>query len=196
MKYDNSHKDRGSGLIVLVIVTAFLLAVGLLLLYVTGAGPEVAGNLRFQQQAFNAAEAGFDNAWSALEGYFIAAGWENFDGHYLTQPTGIDLTTHENFYRKKTDEEIFTMLDPGNDGTADDPNVIFYKEPFVLNPSGGLDTRYTYTAFLIDDEVGYPDLPDAYDAVLVCIGTVQVQGRIIASSRLEIELATQLPGGP
>ena len=195
MRYDNSGKDRGSGLIVLVIVTAFLLAVGLLLLYVTGAGPQVAGNLRLQEQAFNAAEAGFDNAWSALEGYFIAAGWENFDGHYVTLPAGIDLPADDNYFRKKTDQDILTMLDPGGDGTADDPNVIFYKIPYVLNPSGGLDTRYAYTAFLIDDEGGL-GTPDAYDTLLICIGTVQVQGRIIASSRLEIVLTTQLPGGP
>lgn len=182
-------------MIVLVIVTAFLLAVGILVLYVTGTGPQVAGNLRLQEQAFNAAEAGFDNAWSALESYFIASGWENFDGHYVTQPTGIDLPADVNYFRKKTDQELLTMLDQDGDGNADDPNVVFYRIPYVLNPSGGLDPRYTYTAFLIDDEAG-GGTPDAYDTLLICIGTVQIQGRIIATSRLEIGLATQLPGGP
>jgi hypothetical protein len=185
------RKDRGSGLIILIIVTAFLLAIGIILLFVTGTGPVVAGNIRFQEQAFNAAEAGFDNAWAQIEGYFVS-GWSNFDGHYLTQPAGIDLPIDPGYFRKLTDEDILSLLDQDGDGNADDPNVIFYKIPYVVTPSGALDPRYTYTAFLIDDEAG-GGTPDAYDALLICIGAVQI-GDTITTSRLEIGLATQLPG--
>lgn len=186
------RKDRGSGLIVLIIVTAFLLAIGIILLFVTGTGPVVAGNIRFQVQAFNAAEAGFDGAWAQIENNFIASGWTSFDGHYLTQPVGIDLPINPGYFRKLTDEEILSLLDQDGDGSADDPNVIFYKIPYVVTASGTLDPRYTYTAFLIDDEAG-GGTPDANDTLLICIGAVQI-GDTITTSRLEIGLASQLPG--
>src|SRR4030042_1673904 len=89
MNRQRTGKDRGATLIILIIVIAFLLAVGILVLYITGTGPEVAGNLRLQEQAFNAAEAGFDNAWTQIEGSFVGAGWTNFEGHYITTQVGI-----------------------------------------------------------------------------------------------------------
>jgi len=187
MRRDSIRNDRGSGLIVLILVTAFLLAVGIILLFVTGTGPQVAGNIRFQEQAFNAAEAGFDYAWAQIESNFIAAGWTNFDGHYITLPAGIDLPDNANYFRKLTDDELMAAIDPT------DPNMIFYRVPYVLTPSGTQDPRYTYTAFLIDDEAG-GGTPDAYDALLICIGVVQLGGTT-ATARLEIGLATQLPGG-
>jgi hypothetical protein len=185
MKITGMSKDKGSGIIVLIIVLAFLLAVGIILLYVTGTGPEVAGNMRLQEQAFNAAEAGFDNAWVQIENAFISAGWTNFDGHYITQPAGISVPQDNEYFRKLTDEEILAAIDPS------DPNMIFYKVPFIVAQSGGLDARYTYTAFLVDDEAGGGD-PDAFDALLICIGTIQT-GNTITTSRLEIGLAVQLP---
>lgn len=183
MNSQRTRKDKGVTLIILVIVIAFLLAVGILVLYITGTGPEVAGNLRLQEQAFNAAEAGFDNTWTQIEGSFVGAGWTNFDGHYITQPNGISDPLDADYFRKLTDEEILAAT------SASDPNMIFYKIPYVTTSSGTLDARYTYTAFLIDDEAGGGD-PDAFDALLVCIGTVQT-GDAFTTSRLEIGLAVQ-----
>ncbi|MBN2408623.1 MAG: hypothetical protein JXE07_02710 [Candidatus Aminicenantes bacterium] len=188
MNRRKTGKDKGATLIVLIIVIAFLLAVGILVLYITGTGPKVAGNIRLQEQAFNAAEAGFDNAWTLIEGSFVAAGWTNFEGHYITTPLGISDPgqTNPDYFRRLTDEEILAAINPG------DPNMIFYKIPYVMTQSGTPDTRYTYTVFLIDDEAGGGD-PDPFDALLICIGTVQT-GSVITTARLEIELAVQLPG--
>jgi hypothetical protein len=173
-------------MIILIIVIAFLLAVGILVLYITGTGPEVAANLRLQEQAFNAAEAGFDYAWAQIEGSFVGAGWTDFDGHYVTLPTGINDPLDANYFRKLTDEEILAAT------SASDPNMIFYKIPYVTDQSGASDARYTYTAFLIDDEGGGGD-PDPFDALLICIGTVDFGGTV-TTARLEIGLAVQLPG--
>jgi len=186
MNRQRTGKEKGATLIILIIVIAFLLAVGILVLYITGTGPEVAGNLRLQEQAFNAAEAGFDNAWTQIEGSFVAAGWTNFDGHYITQPTGISDPLDASYFRKLTDEEILAAISPS------DPNMIFYKIPYVATPSGTMDVRYTYTAFLIDDEAGGGD-PDPFDTLLICIGTVQ-SGDSLSTARLEIGLAVQMPG--
>jgi hypothetical protein len=183
MSRKKTAKDRGATLIVLIIVIAFLLAVGILVLYITGTTTQVAGNLRLQEQAFNAAEAGFDNAWSIIEGSFVAAGWTNFDGHYITTPTGISDTQDVNYFRKLTDEELLAAVNPS------DPNMIFFKVPYVMTSSGTLDARMTYTAFLIDDEAGVGDA-DPFDALLVCIGAIQT-GNTMTTSRLEIGLAIQ-----
>jgi hypothetical protein len=186
MNRQNIAKNRGATLIVLIIVIAFLLAVGILVLYITGTGPQVAGNIRLQEQAFNAAEAGFDNAWAQIEGGFGGGGWTNFEGHYITTPAGVSDPLDANYFRKLTDEEILAAT------SASDLNMIFYKVPYVLDQSGALDARYTYTAFLIDDEGGGGD-PDPFDALLICIGTVQM-GDAVTTARLEIGLAVQLPG--
>jgi len=185
MNRQRTGKDRGVTLIILIIVIAFLLAVGILVLYITGTGPEVAGNMRLQEQAFNAAEAGFDNAWTQIEGSFVGAGWTNFDGHYITTPAGISdpIETNPDYFRRLTDEELLAAISPS------DPNMIFYKITYVTTPSGTLDARYAYTAFLIDDEAGGGD-PDPFDALLICIGTVQ-SGDSVTTSRLEIGLAVQ-----
>ena len=182
MNRQTSAKERGVTLIILVIVIAFLLAVGILVLHITGTGPIVAGNLRWQEQAFNAAEAGFDNAWTEIEGSFVS-GWTNFDGPYITLPTGVNDPLDVNYFRKLTDEELLAAI------SVSDPNMIFYKIPYVLTPSGTQDLRYTFTAFLIDDEAGGGD-PDPFDALLVCIGTVQT-GDSVTTSRLEIGLAIE-----
>jgi hypothetical protein len=186
MNRQSTRQDKGVTLIILIIVIAFLLAVGILVLYITGTGPEVAANLRLQEQAFNAAEAGFDNAWIQIEGAFVGAGWTDFDGHYITLPAGINIPSDANYYEKLTDEEILAAT------SASDPNMIFYKIPYVTDQSGSMDVRYTYTAFLIDDEAGGGD-PDPFDALLICIGAVDFGGTI-TTSRLEIGLAIQLPG--
>ena len=182
--------ERGSGLIVVILVMAFLVTVGIAVITVTGIGSRVAGNVRAQQQAFNVAEAGFDAAWIAVEDFFLAETWSSFDGHYLVDPAGIDFPLDDNYFRKLTDRELLHLLDPGDDGTPDYDNVIFFKQEFIPSQSGGTDPRYTYTAFLIDDERGGGG-SDPSDALLVCIGTAG-SGSTMTTSRIEVVLAIEL----
>jgi hypothetical protein len=183
------RQERGSGLIVVIVVMTFLVTIGVGLITITGIGSRVAGNVRSQQEAFNAAEAGFDLAWIAVEDAFLNGSWLNFDGHYLTEPVGIDLPQDANYFRKLTDLEILNLLDSDGDGNPDYANVIFYKVEFIPAYGGGTDPRFTYTAFLIDDEAigGTPD-PD--DALLICIGTAGT-GQKMSTSRLEVVLGIE-----
>ncbi|MBN1222477.1 MAG: pilus assembly PilX N-terminal domain-containing protein [Candidatus Aminicenantes bacterium] len=187
---EKSRHERGIGLIVVILILAFMLGVGIVLVSITSSGSRVTGNIRWQEQAFNAAEAGFDAAWLAIDDFFKGASWLNFDGHCLQSPTGIDLPLDVNYFRKKTDLEILAMLDQDGDGNPDDLNVIFFKMPFAMDGSGGVDPRYTYTAFLIDDEAG-GGTPNPLDALLICIGVVQL-GDSVATARLEVGLATEM----
>ncbi len=184
--------EKGVALIVVILTLSFLLTVGVVLLTVTATGPQVAGNIRTQQQAFNAAEAGFDATWLAIEDYFLNLVWTSFENHYLKDPTGIDLPASNKYFRKLTDAEILDYIDPDGDGTSNLPNVLFCKQPYHRDDNGILDTRYTYTAFLIDDEAG-GGAPEPGDAILVCIGSLNF-GSSVITSRLEIELAVELPG--
>ena len=177
-------------MIVVILVMAFLVTVGIAVITVTGIGSRVAGNVRAQQQAFNVAEAGFDAAWIAVEDFFLAETWSSFDGHYLVDPAGIDFPLDDNYFRKLTDRELLHLLDPGDDGTPDYDNVIFFKQEFIPSQSGGTDPRYTYTAFLIDDERGGGG-SDPSDALLVCIGTAG-SGSTMTTSRIEVVLAIEL----
>ncbi len=190
MKRPN-HK-RGVGLIIVIMVISFMLAVGLMLVTVTGTGPQVASNVYLQGQAFNAAEAGFDRAWYQLEANYIASGWVSFDGHYVATPAGIDLAVDPNYYQTLTDVQLLALLDQNNDGNPDDPNVIYFKQPYVIGPSGSIDNKYTFTAFLIDDEAGGGQ-PNPLDTLLICIGTVQL-GDTTATARLMVELAVEGSG--
>lgn len=185
-----SRNEKGSGLIVVILVMAFLVTVGIAVITVTGIGSRVAGNVRAQQQAFNVAEAGFNAAWLAIEDFLFADTWTDFDGHYLVDPTGIDLPLDDNYFRKLTDLELLNLLDAGGDGIPDYDNVLFYKQEFVPAQAGGTDPRYTYTAFLIDDERGGGG-SDPFDALLVCIGTSGT-GSTMTTSRIEVVLAIEL----
>lgn len=191
-RFQHTRQERGAGIIVVILVMTFLLGIGLVLLTVTSTGSKVAGNIRTQQQAFNAAEAGFDSAWIAIENSFVSEVWTSFDGHYLTEPSGIDIPISDSYFRKLTDQELLNLIDPEGDGTPNVANVIFCRQIYVPAEGGGLNPRFTYTAFLIDDEAG-GGTPDATDALLVCIGSVGT-GRNMTSTRLEIELAVELEG--
>jgi hypothetical protein len=191
-KEDKPEHERGMGLIVVILVLAFMLTVGIVLVTITSTGTKVTGNIRWQEQAFNAAEAGFDSAYLAIEDFFAGASWTSFDGHYLIDPAGIDIPLDDYYFRKKTDAEVLALLDPTGDGNPDYDNVIFYKTPFIPDGAGGYDTRYTYTVFLIDDEKG-GGIADPGDVLMVCIGAVQL-GDTLISSRVEVELVIELPG--
>ena len=189
-KQRNPGQEKGSGLIVVILVMAFLVTVGIAVITVTGVGSRVAGNLRTQSSAFNAAEAGFDAAWISIEDNFLTEAWTSFDGSYLVDPTGIDIPLDANYFRRLTDQEVLNLLDSNSDGTPDYSNVLFFKQEFIPAQGGGTDPRYTYTAFLIDDERG-GGTSDPGDALLVCIGTAGT-GSTMTTSRLEVLLAVEL----
>lgn len=171
---------------------SFLLSTGLMLLTVTGTGPKVAGNVRTQQQAFNAAEAAFDVAWDQIEEYFETSAWSTFDGHYLTQPSKIDDPTDSGYFRKLTNLEILDAIDPDGDGTPDVNNILFCRQPYVQKQDGSWDLRFTFTVFLIDDEAG-GGTAAPNDAILVCIGCAGI-GNNLTTARIEIDLAVEPTG--
>lgn len=193
-----SKSEKGMALVIVVIVLAFLQIVGLVLLQVTGTGPKVAGNIRTQHQAYNAAEAGFDVAWTEIEEYFSIGDWAHFDGHYLSEPSGIDDPQSNNYFRRLSDIELLNLIDSDWDENPDVSTVIFCRKTFVpardekFEAEDGTDTRYRYTVFLIDDEAG-GGISDPNDAILVCIGGVEI-GENITTTRLEIELVLERAG--
>lgn len=184
--------EKGMALVIVILVLAFLQVIGIVLLTVTGTGPRVAGNIRSQQQAYNGADAAFDTAWTTIEENFANGNWVRFDGHYLTEPAGIDDPISDLYFRKLTDEELLALIDPEEDGVPNINSVIFCRQLYVQNPDGSYDPRFTFTAFLIDDEAG-GGTADPADCLLVCIGAVG-SGATLTTSRIEIELAIQLPG--
>jgi hypothetical protein len=161
----NTRKDRGVGLIILIMVIAFLLTVGILLLFVTGTGPEVAGNVRLQERAFNAAEAGFDAIWRVLNESILNGTISDFSAQYRTTYNGqpvLDIPPTESldnpyYFRMLTDEELVADME------RDPSNVLFVNQPLSNDPS------LSYTVFLINDEAG-GITPNDRDCLVVCIG--------------------------
>ena len=187
-----SPHEKGMGLVIVILVLAFLQVIGIVLLTVTGTGPRVAGNIRTQQQAYNGADAAFDTTWTTIEENFANGNWVRFDGHYLTEPAGIDIPISDGYFRKLTDAEILNLIDPDEDGVPNINSVLYCRQLYVQNPDGSYDPRFTFTAFIIDDEAG-GGTADPADCLLVCIGAVGI-GPTMTTSRIEIELAIQLPG--
>ena len=187
-----SRREKGVGLIVVFLVLVFLQVVGLVLLMVTSSGTKAAGSIRSQQQALNAAEAGFGMAWSEIEILFEDGDWNSFSGHYLLEPSGIDAPQEDNYFRKLSDQELLDLIDPDGDGNPNLNTVIFCRQPYIQNQDGSFNPRYTYTVFLIDDEAT-GGTPDSRDALLVCIGCVGL-GKNMTTSRLEIELSLEDEG--
>ena len=180
--------ENGSGLIVVILIVAFLAGIGLSLLTLTSMSPKVSGSLRYHEEAFNAAEAGFDAARLLIQDRMSSGQWTSFDGHYLTQPTGIDLplvldSPNSSYFRRKTDQELLQAFDPNGDGTPDVANLLFFNQTLATSA----DFQHTYTVFLINDEAG-GGTADARDALLVTIGVVRAGNRILDTARLEILL--------
>ncbi len=182
-------QEKGFGILIVVIIMAFMMTLGIAMLTITGTGTKVAGNIRNQEKAFNAAEAGFNYAWSYIDQLFSGEAWASFSGHYLTEPTGIDLPLSTYYFRRLTDQEIFALIDTNGDGTPDVNNVLFFRQAFIPVSGGGLDINITYTVFLIDDEAG-GSTPDPLDTLMVCIGAVGT-GAGMTTARIEIELAKE-----
>jgi|Deesub1362B_J571_1020462.scaffolds.fasta_scaffold00877_13 hypothetical protein len=188
MKFKNI-RNKGSALIIAILMIAFLASAGILLTLITTTGPRVASNIRLQEGAFNAAEAGFDAAWALIENYFETEAWASFDGHYLTtDKDGNNIDTpwingqeNPNYFRKLSDEEILSALE-GLEPEPLTPGLIFNRQTFIPD-----NQDYTYTVFIIDDEAG-SGTSDPTDALLVCIGS----GPGNATKRLEIEVYIEI----
>jgi hypothetical protein len=156
-----NRRERGSGLIVIIMIVAFMLAVGMLLLTVTGTSPKVSDSMRLQGMAFDAAEAGFNQAWLALNDAFSNKVFTSFAGQYRSNfggSPGLDDPASPSYFRGLTDEQIVA------DVAADPTDAIFNSEVLVTDP------RCTYTVFLVNDEAPNTIIPNDNDCILVCIG--------------------------
>jgi len=154
-------RERGSGLIVVIMIVAFMLAIGMLLLTVTGASPKASDSMRLQGMAFDAAEAGFNSAWIVLNDAFLNKVYSSFNGHYRTQfggAEGLDDPLSPSYFRSLTDAQIVADI------AADPTNAIFNSEVLATDP------RCAYTVFLVNDEAPGTIAADDNDCILVCIG--------------------------
>jgi hypothetical protein len=157
-------RERGSGLIIVIMIVAFMLAVGMLLLTVTGTSPKASDSMRLQEMAFDAAEAGFNAAWVVLNDNFLNRVMSSFGGQYRTNfggAPGLDDPTSPNYFRSLTDEQL--VADVAADNTAANP-ALFSSEPLAT------DARCSFTVFLINDEAPGTITADDNDCILVCIG--------------------------
>ncbi len=198
MSVRGRRHERGAGLFIVILVAAALAAMGLGLLTLTATGPRMSGGLRTQEEAFNAAEAGFDAARAAIEDRFALGEWTDFSGRTLTLPSGIDApfvsgAASATYFRRLTDEQLMALFDAASDGTPDVAPLVAFRQTFAALGDGSVDARLVYTAFLIDDEAGGATA-DASDALLVVIGEVREGRRTLASTRLEIQLSYQTQG--
>jgi len=154
-------RERGAGLIVVIMIVAFMLAIGMLLLTVTGASPKASDSMRLQGMAFDAAEAGFNSAWIVLNDAFLNKVYTSFNGHYRTQfggAEGLDDPLSPSYFRGLTDAQIVA------DVAADPTNAIFNSEVLATDP------RCAFTVFLVNDEAPGTIAADDNDCILVCIG--------------------------
>jgi hypothetical protein len=161
---EQRSRERGSGLIVIIMIVAFMLAVGMLLLTVTGMSPKASDSMRLQGMAFDAAEAGFNAAWVVLNDNFINRISTSFNGQYRTNfggAPGLDDPLSPSYFRSLTDEQI--VADVAGDNTAANP-ALFSSEPLAT------DARCSFTVFLINDEAPGTIAADDHDCILVCIG--------------------------
>jgi hypothetical protein len=156
--------ERGSGLIIIIMIVAFMLAVGMLLLTVTGTSPKASDSMRLQGMAFDAAEAGFNAAWVVLNDNFLNRLTTNFSGQYRVHfggSAGLDDPRSPSYFRSLTDEQL--VADIAADNTAANP-ALFSSEPLVTDP------RCSFTVFLVNDEAPGTITADDNDCILVCIG--------------------------
>ncbi len=161
---DKHRRERGSGLIVIIMIVAFMLAVGMLLLTVTGTSPKASDSMRLQGMAFDAAEAGFNAAWIILNDNFLNKVTSSFNGQYRANfggAPGLDDPASPSYFRGLTDAQL--VADIAADNTAANP-ALFSSEPLVTDP------RCEYTVFLINDEAPGTIVADDRDCILVCIG--------------------------
>ncbi len=182
--------ERGSTLIIVLLVVALLAGIGIPLLTLTSMGPKISGSMRFHEEAFNAAEAGFEAARLVIEFHMTNGDWTSFAGHYMTQPAGIDQGTisdlpNPSYFRRLTDQELLQAFDPDGDGAPNVTNLIYFHQTFATDEAGQPDPRHAYTVFLLDGQAGGGTASPA-EALIVSIGTVRAGSRILDSVRLEV----------
>ncbi|MEN6310289.1 MAG: PilX N-terminal domain-containing pilus assembly protein [Acidobacteriota bacterium] len=187
MSPTNRRPERGSSLIVVIIIMAFMLAVGVAVLTITGVAPKLSGSVRDQEEAFNTAEAGFEAARIAIEQGLLNGTITSLQDNCLKTPTGIDLPLDAAYYRRQSDIALVETLSEGTTG------VLFKDHPFLKTTSGSDDLTRTYTVFLIDDEAGGAT-SDATDVLLISIGVIRSGNRILSTSRLEVLLGLESGG--
>ncbi|OGD24933.1 MAG: hypothetical protein A2Y56_14680 [Candidatus Aminicenantes bacterium RBG_13_63_10] len=172
-KTDPRHNERpGVALIVVMLVLAFMAAVGFALMTVTRSGPDVAGNVRWRQRVLSAAEGGVDNSLMQIN-----QTPDVFSNQYRTTfggSAGLDDPLSTSYFRKLTDQQLV------EDVLNQPDHYIYASEPL---PD---DNRLTYTSFLIDPQAANPTSSQT-QAILVCIG----QGPQNTYVRIEILLEMQ-----
>jgi hypothetical protein len=173
---NGNRLDKGVSLIIIILVMTFMLTVGVALVTITSTGPSVAGNMRLEEQAFNAAEAGFDTAWRYLNDNISNGTLVSFSALYRTtynSTAGLDdpTPTNPNYFRRLTDQQLYDDVARLTD------NYIFASQAMPNDP------RLSYTVFVINDDVGGVN-PDHQDSLLVCIG----KGPRNTYSRLEVTI--------
>ena len=187
MRPISRQPERGSSLIAVILVVAFMLAVGVAVLTITGVSPKVSGSVRDQEEAFNTAEAGFEAARIAIEQGLLNGTITSLQDNCLKTPTGVDLPLDAQYFRRRSDVALVEALSEGTTG------VLFKDHPFIQTASGSDDMTRTYTVFLIDDEAGAA-VSDPTDVLLVSIGVIRSGSRILATSRLEVLLGLENSG--
>jgi hypothetical protein len=187
MRHASQNPERGSSLIVVILIMTFMLGVGVAILSITGMAPKVSGSVREQEEAFNTAEAGFETARLAIERSLLDGTWANLQDNCLRTPAGIDLPLDAQYFRRKSDLTLTEVLAEGTTG------VLYKDHPFLKTASGSDDMTRTFTVFLIDDEAG-AGVADPTDVMLVCIGVVRSGNRVLATSRLEVLLGLETTG--
>ncbi len=153
-------RERGVALIIVIMITAFLLAIGVAVLSLSGTGPKVSNSIRQQELAFQAAEAGFDAAWRYLNDASEGGAFMDFSGLCRTSyggAEGLDDPLDVHYFRKLTDEELWTDI------TNDPTSAIF---PPTNLPQ---DATMSYVVFMVNDEAP-GSVPNYADGILVCIG--------------------------
>jgi hypothetical protein len=187
MRPTSRHPERGSSLIVVILIMAFMLAVGVAVLTVTGVAPKMSGSVRDQEEAFNTAEAGFEAARIAIEQGLLNGTITSLQDNCLKTPTGIDLPLDAAYFRRQSDTSLVEALSSGTTG------ILYKDQPFLKTTSGQDDLTRTYTVFLIDDEAGAA-VSDATDVLLISIGVIRSGNRILSTSRLEVLLGLDSSG--
>ena len=188
MRSPSQNPERGSSLIVVILVMAFMLAVGVAILSITGIAPKVSGSVRDQEMAFDSAEAGFEAARIFIERALLDGTWGNLQDNCMRTPHGIDLPLDANYFRRQSDTTLVQTLTAGTTG------LLYKDQPFLKTKSGHDDATQTFTVFIIDDEAG-GGVADPTDVMLVCIGVVRSGNRILATSRLEVLIGLANIGG-
>jgi hypothetical protein len=184
----SQNPERGASLIIVILIIAFMLAVGVAILTISGISSRVSGSVREQEEAFNAAEAGFEAARLAIERSLLDGTWANLGDNCLTTPPGIESPIDAAYYRRQSDQILVQALAEGNTG------VLFKDHAFLKTAGGDDDLTRTFTVFLIEDDAGAA-VPDTSDVMMVCIGIIRAGNRVLATSRIEVLIGLENTGG-